>query len=126
MSINISSKGSFSKTMDFLNRSKSLNFNVLRKYGEEGLAALREATPVKTGLTADSWGYRIVQTDTTIGIEWYNTNVQNGWAPVAILLQYGHSTGTGGYVEGRDYINPAMKPIFDRIEQNVWREVTKK
>lgn len=126
MSININSKGSFSKTMDFLNRSKSLNFNVLRKYGEEGLAALREATPVKTGLTADSWGYRIVQTDTTMGIEWYNTNVQNGWAPVAILLQYGHATGTGGYVEGRDYINPAMKPIFDRIEQNVWREVTKK
>lgn len=126
MSINISSKGSFSKTMDFLNRSKSLNFNVLHKYGEEGLAALREATPVKTGLTANSWGYRIIQTDTTIGIEWYNTNVQNGWAPVAILLQYGHATGTGGYVEGRDYINPAMKPIFDRIEQNVWREVTKK
>lgn len=126
MSIKISSKGTFSKTMDFLNRSKSLNFNVLYKYGEEGLAALREATPVKTGLTADSWGYRIVQTDTTIGIEWYNTNVQNGWAPVAILLQYGHATGTGGYVEGRDYINPAMKPIFDRIEQNVWREVIKK
>jgi hypothetical protein len=87
-----------------------------------GVNALANSTPVETGLTARSWQYRIVKDRRGPTIEWYNTNQVNG-TPVAILIQYGHGTGTGGYVAGRDYINPAMRPIFDTIADEVWRRV---
>jgi hypothetical protein len=95
----------------------------LDKYGKAGVAALARATPVDTGLTADSWKYTIVRTRGRPGIEWYNTNVVNGTS-VAILIQYGHGTGTGGYVRGKDYINPAMRPVFDQIVSQFFKEVS--
>ena len=103
---------------------RAVRLSDLDKYGREGVAALSSATPVDTGLTADSWYYRVSQTDGLIKIEFLNSNIQNG-VPIAIILQYGHGTGTGGWVEGRDYINPAIQPIFDRIVNDLWREVTK-
>ncbi len=89
-----------------------------------GVDALSSATPVDSSLTAKSWGYRVIKDRSRPGIEWYNTNIP-GSTPVAILIQYGHATGTGGYVSGRDYINPAMRPIFDQIAVDVWKEVTR-
>lgn len=122
--ITVQSKGSFSKTEMFLKKKINLSsFKNLSKYGEEGVRALRDATPRDSGLTADSWTYSIEQDPTSVSIVWKNTNVNKG-VPIAIILQYGHGTGTGGYVEGIDYINPALKPVFDRIEQAVWQEVT--
>ena len=97
-------------------------FSGLDRYGQMGVNALASATPVDTGLTAQSWKYRIVKTRGRYTIEWYNTNVHNG-SNVAILIQYGHGTGTGGFVQGRDYINPATRPIFDQIADDVWRKV---
>lgn len=91
------------------------------RYGREGVAALSKATPVETSLTANSWEYRVIKGKRP-GIEWYNTNVVNGTS-VAILIQYGHGTGTGGYVQGRNYINPAIRPIFDQIVANVRKKV---
>lgn len=120
----MTSKGDWKKTRDWLLKSKGRdNFAGLDKFGKEGVLALRRATPVDSGLTRDSWQYRIVKSRTRPAIEWYNTNMINGTS-VAILLQYGHGTGTGGYVRGRDYINPAMKPVFDRIAAEFWKEVT--
>lgn len=118
-------KGSFSKTMQALERAKhSVRLSDLDRYGREGVAALASATPVDSGLTAASWYYEIEYTSTGVAITFKNSNIQNG-VPIAIILQYGHGTGTGGYVQGRDYINPAVQPIFDRIADEVWREVTK-
>lgn len=97
---------------------------ILDKYGREGVAALASATPVDTGLTAKSWYYKIENKKGSVTISFLNSNIQNG-VPIAIILQYGHGTGTGGWVEGRDYINPAIQPIFDRIVAEAWREVTK-
>lgn len=97
----------------------------LESAGAEGVAALAAATPADSGLTASSWSYRIKSTRGTSTIEWYNTNV-NGGFEVALALQYGHGTGTGGWVPGRDYINPAMRPVFDRIADRVWKAVTGK
>ena len=96
----------------------------LDKYGREGVAALSSATPVDTGLTADSWYYKVEHANGSASINFYNSNIQNG-VPIAIILQYGHGTGNGGWVQGRDYINPAIQPIFDKIAENAWREVTK-
>ena len=96
----------------------------LDKYGREGVKALESATPVDTGLTARSWYYEIKKTNGSVSISFYNSNIQNG-IPIAIILQYGHGTGTGGWVEGRDYINPAIQPIFDKIAEKAWKEVTK-
>lgn len=98
-------------------------FASLDRYGQRGVEALAAATPVETGLTADSWEYEIVKSPRP-GIRWYNTNVVNG-TPVVIMIQYGHGTGTGGYVYGRDFINPAMRPVFDTIAQDIWKEVTR-
>lgn len=120
--ITISSKGDFSKATRFLENAKKFTIGDLNKYGEMGVRALQEATPKDTGTTAMSWYYRIVQKPDTVSIEFLNSNVVNG-VPIAIILQYGHATGTGGYVEGRDYINPAIQPIFDQITQSAWREV---
>jgi len=116
--------GSFKNTENFLQRMlKREMFNNLEKYGKEGVDALASATPVDSGLTAGSWKYEIIKTNKTYTIRWINTNLVDG-VPVAILLQYGHGTGNGGYIQGRDYINPALKPIFDKIANNVWKAVT--
>ena len=118
-------KGDFSKFTNFLERLKEVvKLSDLDKYGRAGVAALASATPKDTGETANSWGYEIVHDRGSVKINFYNSNIQNG-IPIAIILQYGHGTGTGGWVEGRDYINPAIQPIFDEIANNAWREVTK-
>ena len=118
-------KGNFSKTTKFLNGiRKPINVRALEKYGKEGVAALAAATPVDSGLTASSWYYVIENKDGTIKINFCNSNIQNG-VPIAVILQYGHGTRNGGWVEGRDYINPSVQPIFDKITNEAWREVTK-
>jgi hypothetical protein len=122
--ITISSKGEFKKTDEFLKKmSKGDIFDSLNRYGQEGVTALSRATPVDSGITAHSWTYEVLKKGGTYSIIWNNTHVVDG-RPIAILLQYGHATGNGGYVSGRDYINPALRPIFDRIARDVWREVT--
>lgn len=123
--IGIECKGDFSKSLSYLQRTKhAVRCSNLDKYGREGVAALASATPVDSGLTANSWSYRIEYGDNSVKLLFLNSNIQNG-VPIAIILQYGHGTGTGGWVEGRDYINPAIQPIFDRIVNDAWREVTK-
>ena len=118
-------KGDFSKTKRYLERVKeAARLKILDKYGREGVAALASATPVETGLTASSWYYEIERTNTSTTITFNNSNIQNG-VPIAVILQYGHGTGTGGWVQGRDYINPAIQPVFDKIANDAWREVTK-
>lgn len=118
-------KGDFSKTTNFLKKIKQLNITkILERYGREGVAALESATPVDTGLTAKSWYYKIETTDTSSALIFCNSNIQNG-VPIAVILQYGHGTGTGGWVQGQDYINPAIQPIFNEIKEKAWREVTK-
>ena len=122
--ISIESKGSFKNVEDFLTRmTKRDVFAVLGKYGKEGVDALSHATPSASGLTASSWSYEIVRDRNSYSIIWSNSNVVDG-TPVVILLQFGHGTGTGGYVQGQDFINPALRPIFDRIAADVWKEVT--
>jgi hypothetical protein len=125
MPIEITQKGSFKNTEQYLSRlSKSDLFATLSRYGSLGVSALSNATPTRTGLTAESWYYEIVQRKGYYSIRWHNRNVHEG-KPIAILIQYGHGTGTGGYVVGRDYIMPAIRPIFDRIANEAWKEVTK-
>jgi hypothetical protein len=123
--ITITQKGSFDKTERYLRRLKeSERIAVLSKYGSIGVNALANATPVDSGETANSWYYSIVQRRGYYSIRWHNRHVENG-IPIAVLIQYGHGTGTGGYVQGRDYIMPAMRPIFDQIAAEAWREVTR-
>lgn len=123
--IKIRQKGDFSKVTTYLIKAKKgIRLSDLDKYGKQGVAALSSATPVDTGLTASSWYYKIERSGSTISITFLNSNVQNG-VPIAVILQYGHGTGTGGWVQGRDYINPALRPIFDKIADNAWKEVTK-
>lgn len=118
-------KGDFSKLTRYLERVKeTVRLGDLDKYGREGVAALASATPTDTGLTSQSWYYKIERKKGSVSISFHNSNIQNG-VPIAIILQYGHGTGTGGWVEGRDYINPVVRPIFDMIAKNAWREVTK-
>ena len=118
-------KGDFSKTTNFLNKIKSANYlNFIDRAGREGVAALSSATPVDSGLTASSWYYKVKRTKESTTISFHNSNIQNG-VPIAIILQYGHGTRNGGWVQGRDYINPAIQPIFDKITNEVWKEVTK-
>lgn len=118
-------KGDFSKLTRFLERAKeAVHLGDLNRYGRAGVAALASATPVDTGLTASSWYYKITNEKGRATISFYNSNIQNG-IPIAIILQYGHGTGTGGWVQGRDYINPAIQPVFDLIANEAWREVTK-
>lgn len=120
-------KGNFSKTYTSLKNLSLFStyklMGILEKYGEEGVRALRSTTPKDTGLTADSWSYDIKVEKDRITLSWNNSNVNDG-VPIAILLQYGHGTGTGGYVEGVDYINPAMHPIFKQIADSAWKEVS--
>lgn len=123
--ISFRQKGDFSKTIKYLGKvERAIRLRTLDKYGREGVAALASATPKDSGLTANSWYYKIEHKSGSASIGFYNSNVQNG-VPIAIILQYGHGTGTGGWVQGRDYINPAIQPIFDRIANDAWREVTK-
>lgn len=118
-------KGDFSKLTRYLERvNKAAKISDLDKYGREGVAALASATPVDTGKTASSWKYEIENKNGSVVITFSNTNVNKG-VPIAIILQYGHGTNNGGWVEGRDYINPAIQPIFDKIVENAWREVTR-
>lgn len=118
-------KGDFSKTSNFLKNAKTgLDLRILETYGRKGVEALKSATPVDTGLTASSWYYKIERTASSIKLVFCNSNIQNG-VPIAIILQHGHGTRNGGWVEGRDYINPAIQPVFDEIANNLWREVTK-
>ncbi|WP_288878335.1 HK97 gp10 family phage protein [Bacteroides acidifaciens] len=118
-------KGDFSKLTRYLEKVKSVvKLSDLDKYGKEGVAALASATPVDTGLTASSWSYEIKHQNGRVSITFKNSNIQNG-VPIAIILQYGHGTRNGGWVQGRDYINPAIQPIFDKIANDAWREVTK-
>lgn len=122
--IRVHHKGDFKNTEKFLEKAKKGDFfKDLNKYGEMGVKALSEATPVRTGKTADSWDYEIEQSSESVHIYWTNSN-ENSGVNVAVLIQYGHGTGTGGYVQGIDYINPALKPVFDEIAEKVWKEVT--
>lgn len=124
--ISFSHKGDFNKTMDFLRKSSKGDYiRGLDKYARKGVDALRLATPVDSGITASSWGYEIEQNRGGVSIIWTNDS-QNKGVPIAIILQFGHGTGTGGYVQGRDYITPAIQPIFDEIADSVWEEVTKR
>ena len=117
-------KGDFSKSTRFLTKAKNVGrLENLDKYGKEGVVALASATPVDSGGTANAWNYKIERTKGTTSINFYNSNVNKG-VPIAIILQYGHGTRNGGWVQGRDYINPAIQPIFDRITDEAWKEVT--
>lgn len=123
--ITFKQKGNFSKLNRYLERVKEVaKIGILDKYGQAGVEALSSATPTDTGLTASSWYYKIERTKTSATIQFLNSNINNG-VPIAVILQYGHGTGTGGWVEGRDYINPAIQPIFDKIANDAWKEVTK-
>lgn len=118
--ISFTSKGSWSKTESSLKAMQKMNIAaILRRYGDRGVAALSSATPFGSGLASGSWSYVIEKN----GITWTNSDNENGF-PVAIMLQYGYGTGTGGYVQGQDYINPAIQPIFDQIAIEVWKVVT--
>lgn len=117
-------KGDLSKTTRFLKRAKELDISrILNQYGGEGVSALASATPKESGETANSWYYEIEYSKSSATITFLNSHINKG-VPIAIILQYGHGTGTGGWVQGRDYINPAIQPIFDKIADNAWREVT--
>lgn len=123
--ISFRQKGDFSKLSRYFERVKeAAKISVLDKYGQEGVAALASATPVDSGKTANSWYYEIKRQNGLVSIEFKNSNI-NKDVNIAIILQYGHGTGTGGWVQGRDYINPAIQPIFDKIADDAWKEVTK-
>lgn len=118
-------KGDFSKLTRFLEKAKEVvHLGDLDQFGRAGVAALASATPVDSGETARSWYYEISNKKGSVTISFHNSNIQNG-VPIAIILQYGHGTGTGGWVEGRDYITPAIQPIFDQIAAEAWKEVTR-
>jgi len=117
-------KGDFSKTEKFLKNAKNAEFyKHMEQYAQMGVEALREATPIDSGETANSWTYEIDVSKNSAEITWINTHTNKG-ENIAILIQYGHGTGTGGYVSGQDYINPAMKSVFDKIIEGIWKEVT--
>lgn len=123
--IRLKQKGDFKNAEKFLEKaSKPINKSIFDKYGEEGVIALQSNTPVASGLTASSWSYKINQNGTKIIIEWNNSNIKGG-VSIAVILQYGHGTKNGGYVQGRDYINPALRPVFERISEEAWKEVIK-
>lgn len=121
--LRLTSKGDYKKATSYLERLKEIaRLSIFDKYGRRGVDALANATPVDTGLTAASWEYEIIHRKSGVSLQFNNTNIQNG-CPIAIILQYGHGTRGGGYVEGRDYINPAIQPIFDRLAEEMWEEV---
>lgn len=122
--ITFAGKGDFSKTNRYFEKLlKAIKLDNMDKYGRAGVAALSSATPVDSGKTASSWSYQIEQSSSSVSIQFLNSNINKG-VPIAIILQLGHGTGTGGYVQGRDYINPAIQPIFDQMAEEAWKEVT--
>jgi len=126
MPFKFSSRGDYSKLERYLKEkgSNSKTDAILNRYGERGVRALMNATPVRTGLTARSWHYTILHGKHGSSLSWYNSNLV-GTTPVVILIQYGHGTGSGGYVQGIDFINPALKPIFAALADELWKEVSK-
>lgn len=122
--VQMSEKGDFKKTFNFLKAMQEKKFlSNLNKYGERGVQLLSENTPRDTGLTASSWYYKIEDDGETLTLTWYNSNVKKDYFNVALMLQYGHATKNGGWIEGIDYINPALKPLFDEMEKDIWEEV---
>lgn len=122
--ISVKVRGDFKKLNKFMERvASAIKLGKLDRFGRDGVAALQSVTPVDTGNTRDSWSYRIVHQPGRVKIQFLNSNIQNG-VPIAIILQMGHGTGTGGWVEGKDYINPAIRPVFDQILEFAWKEVT--
>lgn len=123
--ISFESQGSFDNALRYLNQLKNITFNLdFRKYGEEGVSALSAATPKLTGLASKSWGYKVEKKGNSATLTWTNSDIEGG-CNVAILLQYGHGTGWGTYVQGIDYINPALEPVFNKIAEDMWKEVAK-
>lgn len=119
-------KGSFSKTTSFFKRmSQREQYNLLAEYGKYGVEALAAATPKDTGKTSESWDYKVSINSRSASITWTNSNVTSEGTPIAILIQYGHGTRSGAYIQGIDYINPVMQPIFEEISRRVWKEVTR-
>lgn len=117
-------RGSFAKTEKLLKKSLGKDYlAILEHYAQQGVSALASATPIKSGKTAASWTYKIIQNKDSLSIVWNNSNINKG-VNIAIILQYGHSTRHGGYVQGRDYINPALRPVFDKLADAAWKEVT--
>ncbi len=117
-------RGNFNNTERFFAKAPKINFRtILEKYAISGVDALSSATPIDSGLTKDSWGYEIITSSRSSSIIWTNSHIVDG-VPIAVILQYGHGTRNGGYVQGRDYINPAIKPIFDKLAEDAWKEVT--
>lgn len=122
--ITFRNKGDFKKTEKFLKKSLGRDYrSVLDKYAQQGVVALSSATPKESGQTASSWYYKIIQNGSSLSIVWNNSHVNKG-VNIAVILQYGHGTRTGGYVQGRDYINPALRPVFDKLADAAWKEVT--
>ena len=125
MPIKFVQHGDFGRTKNFFNKVKRMrNLGILDKYGREGVVALSMATPVKTGVTAASWRYVIKQSDYALAVEWHNDSTTITGIPIVVLIQYGHGLPQGGYVQGNDFINPTMKPIFEKIADELWKEVT--
>lgn len=123
--ISIKQRGNFKKTEEFLKKSLGRDYRaVLEKYAKQGVEALSANTPIESGLTAVSWSYEIIQNGSAISIIWKNSNINKG-VNIALILQYGHGTRNGGYVNGIDYINPSLKPIFDKMADAAWKEVTR-
>lgn len=121
--VKLSSRGDFNNTTKFLKYIQKFDIkSILDQYGQEGVEALRQATPKRTGLTSESWTYKVNISPYAASIEWWNTNENEG-VPIALILQYGHGTGWGAYVPGKDYINPALRPIFDELEAKVWEVI---
>ena len=124
--ISFKQEGNFEKTKRFLTHAEKVNYReILERYGKVGVIRLAQATPIDTGKTADCWEYEVEIKRGTLSIFWKNTNIQDG-VPIAVILQYGHGTRNGGYVEGVDYINPALRPIFDDIVDDAWKELTRR
>lgn len=125
MIVKLKSKGDWSETTNWLKRIRTLRNarRILDQYGREGVAALSAATPVDTGETASSWYYEIVQNAESTSLVFKNNSKTKTGIPIAILLQYGHGNGQGAYIQGRDFINPAVQPIFDEIANKAWKEV---
>lgn len=123
--ITFEQSGDFKKLTRFLERARErIGFGILDKYGRKGVEALSNATPVDSGKTASSWYYKIQNEDGVAVLQFCNSNLGDDWCPIAIILQYGHATGTGGWVEGIDYINPAIQPLFEELAEEAWKEVT--
>lgn len=124
--IKVTHKGNFNKTKSLLKNIRERKYlQTLDRIGNIGVDALSKATPKDTGKTAASWSYYIEERKGSVAVVWTNSNIVNGWANVAILIQYGHATKNGGYVQGRDYINPAMQPLFDALAKDAWEAVVK-